>query len=684
MGKRIIHIIFSPFFVALLLASVIIYLLPPVFNNYEVSLYKKEPVVNLQSYDYCDLDGDGNSEKIEINLSYENLVQLMVSSKGKIIDQWNYKGKMVASANPIYGDINSDGIKDVIILTYTEDKILINAISPLTRDILFTNKFLTSYQPLSTETDCGVQLCGFFDINEDGVNEIYFSLSTSFSLLPRGMFAYDPVLDTIYHSNSGYSLIEEPVACDLDNDDRLEFFGNSYAVGNCEVSAKFSDHFSWLMVFDEKMNFEFEPVRIGYYSSKFTATPFYTSGKFNIVLLNLHEGNKDYPSFFAMYDNRGKKIRERKIKLTPEWRNAILYHDESNVENVYLIFENGKIFVVDSLLNYNLITQIYPGYIPRPFSLDIDNDGNKEFIFFSQVHQSIQITRSDFSEPVVFEMEDNSSVDHFNVIMNGEEKPTLYIEGDQYRYYASYFNNPLYYLEYFIYTSIYLAIFLIVWGIQRTQKHRLEQNFEAEKRIASLQLKAIKNQIDPHFTLNIINSIGSLIYKKDKDKADYVFAKYSKLLRSTLLNSERIVATLAEELEYVRTFLDLEKFRYGDKFIYEIKIDENIDQSMKIPRMLIHTFVENSIKHGIKHLDVDGKIEILLQRNGEITTIKIVDNGIGRAKAKELSEFSTGKGLRIVDQIIELYYKLENNKIVYMITDRDEHGTEVLVTLINE
>ena len=210
--------------------------------------------------------------------------------------------------------------------------------------------------------------------------------------------------------------------------------------------------------------------------------------------------------------------------------------------------------------------------------------------------------------------------------------------------------------------------------------------YNAEREIAELQLKAIKNQVDPHFTLNILNSIGSLFYKQDKDKADYVFGKYSKLLLSTILNSDKIVTTLSDELDYVGNYLELEKFRNADRFNWKIDLDENINTDIKIPKMLIHTFVENAIKHGLKHKEGKGELIILANKNSREYHINVRDNGIGRKQSKNLKHKSTGKGLNILNQILDLYCSLMKVRITYNIKDLvDENenasGTEVSIKI---
>ncbi len=683
MGKSIIHIIFSPLFVSLLLASVIIYLLPPIFNKHNVSLYKKEFIINSQ-YFYCDLDGDYFSEKIEIETSLNDFVQLRVYENEKVIDQWNFNGMLLGGNNPICGDINADRLKEIMIFSYHDGRIFLNAINPFTSDTLVKNRIIAPYKPVSIKTDCSINLFGFYDENNDGFNEIYFSIATGYSIKPRIMFAFDYIKDTLYNSNNGNNIVEEPVGYDLDNDGKLEFFGRSAAVGNAKPSAKFSDHFSWLMVFNEKMEFEFEPIQIGFYPSRTYIKPFTIGNKKRIIIFNKYQGNQNHKSYLALYNSEGKKIKEKILENFVEIKDAELFQHGDDYSSVFLIKTNGEISEIDS--NLNILPKLQLNTLLNSYilSIDIDNDTKNESVLFLRGSEQIIILRHDFSSPTIINSPVPEKIDSYSLKQNGKEKPALYLQYNNVGYYYLYEENPFYSFKYLFYAGIYGVLFLLVWGIQRTQRYRIEQKFEAEKSIGSLQLKAIKNQVDPHFTLNIINSIGSLIYKNDKDKADYVFGKFSKLLRSTLLNSERIITTLAEELEYVKNYLDLERFRMNEKFTYEINLDDNINQSMKIPRMLIHTFVENSIKHGIKHLDSYGKIEIIGSKNESTTTIKIIDNGIGREKAKELSEFSTGKGMRIIDQIIELYHKLEGEKIAYEIIDKNGQGTEIIVTVSYE
>ncbi len=220
---------------------------------------------------------------------------------------------------------------------------------------------------------------------------------------------------------------------------------------------------------------------------------------------------------------------------------------------------------------------------------------------------------------------------------------------------------------------------LIIYYLFKRQRKK----GELEREISELQIKSIQRQTDSHFTFNIINSIGSLFEKKDTEKANYIFGKYTKILRSTVLSSDNISITLSQELEDVENYLVLEQFRLNDKFDYGIQIDKSVNMDIPIPKMLIHTFVENAVKHGIKHKDGEGTIRISVRKNNFFFNISIEDDGIGRKRARELSKQSTGQGMRILDEILRLYSNLKKTRISYDVKDLLDDKGKHRGTLVN-
>jgi len=195
--------------------------------------------------------------------------------------------------------------------------------------------------------------------------------------------------------------------------------------------------------------------------------------------------------------------------------------------------------------------------------------------------------------------------------------------------------------------------------VQKTQKKRIEQKYANERELTKLQIQTIKNQSDPHFIFNALNAISSSILKEDK-----------------------IQISLEEEVEFIQNYLKLEKLRFKEKFNYKISINKHIDQKQNVPRMVIQSYIENAIKHGLMHKENNGLLEIAIKNSNKHLEIIIDDNGVGREKSKEFSGFSTGKGLQIMNRVYELYDKLHNVKITQTIEDKVDNDGNALGTRV--
>jgi len=416
--------------------------------------------------------------------------------------------------------------------------------------------------------------------------------------------------------------------------------------------------FAWMMEFNTDMKYKSAPVKIGVYPSYSKTIPFNCNNKKYFIVMNIYTGNKNYPCTISLYNSDIEKVKEKRFTYLPQdWESANLYYDvQKNPNYFFVIKTNGIVEKIDE--NFNVLEQLkLPAlsYIDY-YSLDIDQDGDNELIFMTKDFENIIICRSDFTDFILYNIPGAGRLNTCNVKLNGTEHAELFAQFDNYTSTIIYQANTLFYLKFPIYVGIYFCVYLLILLIQKTQKHRAELLYTAEKRLAELQLLSIKNQVDPHFTLNIINSIGALYNKQDIDKADYIFGKYSKMLRATILHSDKIITTLDSELSFVKNYLDLEQFRQDNKFNYEFKIDSNINLKLNVPKMVIHTFVENSIKHGIRHLEANGKLLLSINENKNFYNILISDNGIGREQARRIEFDNTNKGLGILDQMLELYY----------------------------
>jgi LytS/YehU family sensor histidine kinase len=241
--------------------------------------------------------------------------------------------------------------------------------------------------------------------------------------------------------------------------------------------------------------------------------------------------------------------------------------------------------------------------------------------------------------------------------------------------------NKYYYLGFLAYPGIYTLFLLFIIVIKKINTRQVIQKESLKRRLVTLQLQGIKSQLDPHFTFNTLNSVASLIYFEDRQAAYDYMIKFTQLLRSMLNDAERVYRSLGEELDFVTTYLDLEKQRYGEKFIYKIEIGEGVSQREQVPKLVLHTFAENSIKHGIVPGSDAGLLNIIIIREADYLKLTIEDNGIGRARAAGRST-STGRGLKITREFYDILNEANKKPIKHLITDLhsasgDATGTRV-------
>lgn len=236
--------------------------------------------------------------------------------------------------------------------------------------------------------------------------------------------------------------------------------------------------------------------------------------------------------------------------------------------------------------------------------------------------------------------------------------------------------------KFVVITVLLLIIVLIIYRIFQGQK----KEALAEKEKMELQLKTIKNQIDPHFAFNAMNMIGSMIYKSDPDAVYDYFTRFAQLIRSTLQDSAKVARPLKEELEFVENYIAIQKTRFKGKFEFEMTMDENANLDIEVPKMVIQTFIENAIKHGLMNKTEKGLLQLNIMQQTDSLHISIRDNGIGRKKASETITTGTKQGMNIVGQIFSMYNKLFNHTIKQEIIDHYDDkgraaGTEVILTI---
>ncbi|MFN8397154.1 MAG: histidine kinase, partial [Bacteroidia bacterium] len=152
------------------------------------------------------------------------------------------------------------------------------------------------------------------------------------------------------------------------------------------------------------------------------------------------------------------------------------------------------------------------------------------------------------------------------------------------------------------------------------EKLLMQKNYEAN-------LTALRSQINPHFLFNTLNTISALIHD-DPDDAEVAVEKLAFIFRYTLKNSDKATVMLKDELSLVKTYLEIEKIRFGERLQLKFDIDETLVE-VNLPAFVVQTVVENCIKHGIAKIIGKGFVSIIVKPLGDLVCCEIEDNGPG-------------------------------------------------------
>jgi streptogramin lyase len=183
------------------------------------------------------------------------------------------------------------------------------------------------------------------------------------------------------------------------------------------------------------------------------------------------------------------------------------------------------------------------------------------------------------------------------------------------------------------------GLFYLIYRFRINQIRKQEKvKTSFEKKLANVELSALRAQMNPHFIFNCLNSIEFYILKNETLKAAQYINDFARLIRLILQNSRSRYVPLHDEFEALDLYLQMESLRFGDKFAYTIHVDEELkEENIDIPPMLIQPYVENSLWHGIMHKSEGGIVNISIKRlNGQLHCV-IDDNGIGRKKSMEIN-----------------------------------------------
>ena len=185
-------------------------------------------------------------------------------------------------------------------------------------------------------------------------------------------------------------------------------------------------------------------------------------------------------------------------------------------------------------------------------------------------------------------------------------------------------------------------------------EEQINQREKLESQASTAQLAMLRYQLNPHFLFNTLNSISTLVLLKQTERANAMLARLSSFLRYTLVNEPAGKVTLAQEVETLKLYLEIEKMRFEDRLRPHFRVDADTIGA-RLPSLLLQPLIENAIKYAVTPSEEGADIWITAMREGQGVRIEVTDNG--KAESPELSASpSTGVGLaNIRDRLSQAY-----------------------------
>jgi two-component system LytT family sensor kinase len=200
-------------------------------------------------------------------------------------------------------------------------------------------------------------------------------------------------------------------------------------------------------------------------------------------------------------------------------------------------------------------------------------------------------------------------------------------------------------------------------------EEQINQRERLESQASSAQLAMLRYQLNPHFLFNTLNSISTLVLLKQTERANAMLARLSSFLRYTLANESAAKVTLAQEVETLKLYLEIEKMRFEERMRPHFRIDPDTIGA-RLPSLLLQPLIENAIKYAVTPNEDGADIWLTASREGDAVRIEVADNGNCDACAEAATSPSTGVGLANIRERLQQAYGNAHG----FTTKKNEHG----------
>jgi hypothetical protein len=678
----------------LIITVIIMIAWTPPFKKYNIVLNPFEHKAGYQKYHWIagDFNGDGNSERIRCfrKTNSKTMDVVHYDGNGNLTDHWHIEdAEWNYRLVPKVFDIDNDGKQELLFFTVRNDSVFFNAFNLVTfKRTIKNHYFITIERKLKKDYAYYSLFNEFGDFDKDGNNELFFSFNAGYGLYPRGIFKIEFPSLKIIASPTEYMNVSFRSIKDLNGDGVPEILTACSAPDNTLTCKKYTDTMSYITVLNYDLSFLFPPIAM--------------RDKFSSV--NCIASSGDGAFFYALFFSRSDNIEPIKLMVINkkgEIINEKSWHNLSNTEDYhhgikvinntpYLFSRNIGSFKLTKTLE-NVPDELNPhqnNLDQFTICADLNEDGIDEWIFWDSKDR-ITIYNEKTNEHISFESPIliNSIISIYPMLKNNRIKNYMFTTARGY-FFLDYKKNEKYYLLYII----YILTFLVFTGSIRTilyyQKRNIEKRWQMEKQLSELQFNSVKNQLNPHFLFNALNSVAYLIETGQKEDAYNFLSLNSKLIQRVMDDAKEIKRPLDAEMDFTHNYLKIQEHRFKDRFKWEFIIGPEVNPKFEVPKMCIHTYVENAVKHGFRDIKGGGLLTIKVSALKSGIFIQITDNGIGRKAALKHRD-STGNGLKIMKEFFRLFEKYHGYKIQVNISDLNKgviarQGTKVELIIQNK
>ncbi len=247
---------------------------------------------------------------------------------------------------------------------------------------------------------------------------------------------------------------------------------------------------------------------------------------------------------------------------------------------------------------------------------------------------------------------------------------------------ASFFIRPNWYqhpgIQLLLSVAGLMGILTLIVLLFRRSAQKIQKANEESQKLAELELQALRSRMNPHFVFNVLTAIQNFIMQGREQEANYYTAQFAQLIRQTFHGSANNFISLAEEIQLLNSYLDLERMRFGNSLDYRLEVDASLAvEHISIPSMLIQPFLENAINHGIRSLNKkEGTLFVRIKQTGKsLMRIEVEDNGIGilesqqKKKTQKRATTHRSEGMSLTQNRIDLMNRSYRTNIHLSIQD---------------